>query len=312
MPFLAWYYRQGSNQSSVDKVLPATHHAPRRRMKPGWRLLLSICLLEGTHAFLTQCVTRSHDIPHRIRRNMVRNIDYPEAIILYGPDLSLYTHDLDLFLEECKDTETPVFAIGYDTSDDTSDDLLHPKLRFLHYRPSKHPPPNPHDIWQAIHSISIQPRPFGGSSGFAARQLLDPLRPPLPARVVVFGSSLVQTQAARCAGMRVIRIAGGNDESPDESLSDAVLDDFENLWLQDISTPGSFWLNPPQPRDDDGNRVCPEQVIQEYDDIYNSVKDAGESRPANLDSPTTFSAAVSDDALDEDALKAILADMAPL
>ena len=219
---------------------------------------------------------------------MVRNIDYPEAIVLYGPDVPLETMaGLDAFLNECRDTETPVIAIGY-TNNASKDHIL------LIQRQETSIPPNPQDLWEAIHSIEIQPRPFGGSSGFGARQLLDPLRPPLPAHVVVFCSTLDQTRAARMAGMRVISLQ-------DNSLADAVVQDFDNLWLEDIATPGSFWLNPPHPRDDNGNKVDTVQVIADFT-----------SRRVDNVAVNPNMVENSEEELDEEQLKAILADLAPL
>lgn len=225
---------------------------------------------------------------------MVRNIDYPEAIVLYGPELSLETSGLIDLLEECRQTETPVLAIGYPEHPQPtlSTPTLKSIISFYHESSS---PPNPKDLWEAINSIEIQPQPFGGSSGFGAQQLADPPRPPLPARVVVFGTTLDQTRAARATGTRIISLQ-------DNHLADAVVTDLENLWLEDLATPGSFWLNPPQPRDDEGNRVSPEQMIKDYVRI--------EERPVGSDE--NQDGVTGGGGLDEDEMLAILADIAPL
>ena len=90
----------------------------------------------------------------------------------------------------------------------------------------------------------------------------------------------------------------------DNALADAVIDDFDNLWLEDIATPGSFWLNPPTARDDEGNKVNIEQLIQEY-----AVKESnGDDESETIDAST----GTDDNMMDEDELLAILADMAPL
>ena len=93
--------------------------------------------------------------------------------------------------------------------------------------------------------------------------------------------------AARAAGCRVIYL----EQSPDEiqqylnqgavqsiavqddtyamSLCDAVLITFGSdnprdvhpITLDAISTPGEYWLNPPRPRDDGGNALVVEEVV---------------------------------------------------
>jgi hypothetical protein len=225
---------------------------------------------------------------------MVRNIDYPEALVFYGPDfpLPMESH----LLEECRKEETPVFAIGYDTSNNN----LHNKNSCIIFREETASPPNPKDIWEAIHSIEIQPQPFGGSSGFSARLLCDPPRTPLPARVVVFCSTFQQTQAARTAGTRVISCT-------DNALADAVMANVADLWLEDIATPGSFWLNPPHPKDDHGNRVDIETLLAAYDANVTSL-----SLSKIEMSSDEAAVAYGCDTMNDDELAAILADMDPL
>ena len=43
---------------------------------------------------------------------------------------------------------------------------------------------------------------------------------------------------------------------------------WESITVDDIATPGSFWLNPPQPKDDEGNGVDVLSIIEEYDVSY--------------------------------------------
>ena len=58
-------------------------------------------------------------------------------------------------------------------------------------------------------------------------------------------------------GMRILCLEDTttSDDDDDDFLADAIINDYQNLYLEDIATPGSFWLNPPYPRDDEGNKV---------------------------------------------------------
>ncbi|GKY91037.1 hypothetical protein MPSEU_000076500 [Mayamaea pseudoterrestris] len=258
-------------------------------------MLIDIC-----HAFLA---SRRHRLIHDhsfVALGMVRNIDYPEAIVIYGPELSLETNGLGDLLDECRETKTLVLAIGYSETAIQRYQATTTKSSCIMFHQETSPPPNPKDLWQAIHSIEIQPQPFGGSSGFAAAQRAEPPRFPLMSRVVVFGTTLHQTRAARATGCRVLSLT-------DNNLADAVIHDFENVWLQDVATPGSFWLNPPTPRDNDGNTVNVEELMQDYAATAALVEDE------KVDG-VKLSVAGADEGgdMDEDEMLAILADMAPL
>lgn len=52
----------------------------------------------------------------------------------------------------------------------------------------------------------------------------------------------------------------------DNPLADAVFDlDWSSIGMDDIvATPGSFWVNLPHPKDNDGNRDNVEAVIESY------------------------------------------------
>ena len=85
--------------------------------------------------------------------------------------------------------------------------------------------------------------------------------------------------------MRVVSV------DQNDLLADAVVDIID-FGVDDIATPGSFWLNPPHPRDDEGNAVDP----------YNLAYGSPSSSPSSSD----------DNEIDDDQLRAILADLAPL
>lgn len=213
-----------------------------------WLVGALIMLHRQAHAFLPQLLSQQS----KSHLAMVRNIDLPEAIVLYGDDLYLHNNQFhpawDSLRKECREVSTPVIVIG-DTDPSESNVVF--------YR-QQVAPPSPHDVWNVIQLCQIQPRAFGGSAGFGASQMMEPPRPPMPARTVVFAGHTDQTRAARAAGMRVLSL-NANDQ-----LSDAFVDwsEIADLWLEDIATPGSYWLNPPHPRDDLGAKVDVEQVIE--------------------------------------------------
>jgi hypothetical protein len=76
----------------------------------------------------------------------------------------------------------------------------------------------------------------------------------------------------------------------DKALADAVVDDnhdWPSLFMDNIATPGSYWLNPPHPREDNGNAVDVERVIQAYEDaaaaaaVGNNEEENGKSTQPN-------------------------------
>jgi hypothetical protein len=215
-------------------------------------------------------------------RFMVRNIDLPEAIILYGRSACLTENTqpptlregLAQFLAYCHADQAVITIID----DGALLEQLPPSNTF-HVDPiwnqvglssycqirtatKSIPPPNPIDICGILDSAMIQPLAFGGSAGFGASQNREPPRAPLPSRTVVFTTTADQVRAARAAGTRVMALLldGAFD---DEGLADAAMERFLDICVDDIATPGSFWLNPSHPRDDYGNKVDPYDLIQE-------------------------------------------------
>lgn len=160
--------------------------------------------------------------------------------------------------------------------------------------------PSPAFLLDSLCSVRIDPRGFGGSSGFGRGQWIEPRRIPMPARAVVFiagdwdagndGSAYDERgekstgrdrcAAARAAGCRLIYLEQSTDETGQGAaveddmqtmaLCDAVIDTFGNdnprdlqpITLDAISTPGDYWLNPPSPRDDGGNRVAADEIVE--------------------------------------------------
>ncbi len=75
-----------------------------------------------------------------------------------------------------------------------------------------------------------------------------------PARCVVIEDSKIGLSAGKAAGMRVVVTESYYTKAEDFSEADAVFDCIgdegsENFSLDDLTTPGSFWLNPPPPVD---------------------------------------------------------------
>jgi hypothetical protein len=219
---------------------------------------------------------------------MVRNIDLVETLIFYGHDsctVSATTSSDSIPLDQCNDIRptattittailmpgvqslidectrdgTAVVAIVDPSKVHTIQRVFENTVVVVHNETS--PPPNPKDLYTIIQSIEIQPYGFGGSSGFG-RKNADPPRNPLPQHCVVLCTTTDQCRAARYMGMRVVCLRNDN------LLADAIIDDevhyWESIGMDDIATPGSFWLNPPHPRDDDGNKVDPVSIIEGY------------------------------------------------
>lgn len=200
--------------------------------------------------------------------DMVRNIDLPEALILYGSSIvfnnenqSSWRTGLDVLVDQCRADEAAVIMIVENEAtihNTIQHNLAFPKdtLQIVSIETTK--PPNPKDLLMALEALTIQPKAFGGSSGFGRRQHLEPERHPLPQHSVVLTHTLDQTRAARFAGMRVVRLL--LDENEEDNLADMVVGDIVDFCIDDIATPGSFWLNPPHCRDDWGNRVDPYEI----------------------------------------------------
>ena len=116
-----------------------------------------------------------------------------------------------------------------------------------------------------------QPDGFGGSDGFGKAPGMAFGREPIAARCVVFVTTLPETAAAIGAGMRAIALPPTDGEWVDEAVegfADACLDglgddaDALALRLDDLSTPGSYWLNPAMPRDLNGDSIDPDTGLR--------------------------------------------------
>lgn len=294
-------------------------------------------------SFLPVRWRRCHNRGMQITRvRMVRNIDMVEVLIFYGTNSMFYPPDhnkndndndnnnnhnrkmsflpgVENLIDECKRDETAVLAI-LDNKNDVMISAESNSNDVVIFKAKTSLPPNPRDVWDAIHSIVVQPNGFGGSSGFGSKAP-DPVRSPLPCHCVVLCDTIDQCRAARYAGMRVLCLS-------DNSIADGVMnfgdyDDtttvprnfWESITIDDIATPGSFWLNPPQPKDDEGNGVDVLSIIEEYDNIEREQQQQQNDISDSITSTVPIDDVVlkNDDPEDNDQyLKDILMDMDPL
>ena len=259
---------------------------------------------------------------------MVRNIDLPECLLFYGVSESFFAHydtdgSLTSLLQECADVDTAVVVIPQTQEVDT-DKLSNTLASFpvpITLIPPTHPAPNPHDLYYALEGMEIQPRPFGGSAGFGAKQYADPPRNPLPARTVVVCHSRDQSLAARYNGMRVVAVpqepAPEHDDSDmtNNELADALVDHID-FYLDDIATPGSFWLNPPPgTRDEEGNQIdvleMMEYYYQQEQQNPNTNTHDNKNAATTVDDATSAADAsdIASDEMSDEELRRILADM---
>ena len=280
---------------------------------------------------------------------MIRNIDLPEAVILYGVNIVVPTlfdnkkeervtrqvgdtswdsvndmqvvqarRGLESFLEECHSVKAAVVVIlesNRESNDVAATSMQQSKnqkslLETVFRKDIANPchvfvqtvaPPNPSDLISIVNSMYIQPRPYGGSATIGYSRAADPERLLDPKHCVVFTTTIDQTRVARALGMRVVSI------NPDDDLADAVLMDYDdenisiNVGVDDIATPGSFWLNPPHPRDDVGNRV---------DDPFKTLLQTTAALSVNQNNGSLESDDRDDD--DDSYFQAMLNDIAPL
>lgn len=254
-------------------------------------LLASLALHVAHAAFINHVQSK-----HRLQPlNMVRNIDLPEALVFYGKHVfeddenGKLLPGVSSLIAECKDIETPVVVIL--TDDDST--IINNDNDVTVIPASSCKPPNPRALYEAVQSLTIQPRGFGGSSGFG-RKAADPERPPEFQHVVVFCNDVQVCRAARYVGARVVC-------KTDNDLADAIVDEWDELCVDDVATPGSYWLNPPHPKDDEGNRVDIYDIMDYYE---NGGREESDDDDVDAESETS-----GPPTMDEDEMARILADL---
>ena len=243
------------------------------------------------------------------------------------------------------------YIVDYDVlfattrEDDGNDDYEYPPTfsgKGVGYAPS------PATLMDAIHTIWIEPRGFGGSSGFGVKYA-DAIRNPLPQHCVVFVSkstddysnssnnnnnndndhtscvtssgsiSRDRCLASRQAGMRVMYMEGEKLGScTAEDISDGIVESLgtENDWsmvtMDDISTPGSFWLNMAQPKDENGDRVNSFDVVEYYETLRKKKCADDSNQSHHKHDAIEIENNILQDELDEDEIQKMLANIATL
>jgi hypothetical protein len=268
-----------------------------------------------------------------------------ESIFTHGRDGDDYSDNADIqllpgvssLLAECvRDDTAIVVLLDQPTSSEQQErkkQLVESAATFkknsknlLHVLDATVTPPNPADLYSLVHCnddcdddehestttndapnsnykcLTIQPKGFGGSSGFGTKPT-DPPRPPLPRHCVVLCTTIEQCRAARAVGMRCVSLT--DNDIADAVILDSYDDGWQSITMDDICTPGSFWLNVCHERDDEGNRVDPVAIIKKFQQQQQGtalgVKSTINSIRGNInDEPS------------DDELAAILADMDPL
>ena len=83
---------------------------------------------------------------------------------------------------------------------------------------------------------------------------------------------------------------------------------WESITMDDVATPGSFWLNPPLPKDDEGNGVNVYSIIESYGDTVEE-KEQPEEKVSSTAASEDIPSSVDDD---DEYLDSILLDIDPL
>jgi hypothetical protein len=208
-----------------------------------------------------------------VQLKMVRNIDLPEAIVFYGLHSIIDTKDdnplpgVESLLKECQEIQAASILLTTN-NEETGESLknLEELYNLKVFFDTEHLPPNPRALFHAIESTAISPKGFGGSSGFGTK-MPEPERCPLAKHVVVLAKTLDECRAARFFGARVMCLI-------DNDLADGIVDSWTDIGIDDISTPGSYWLNPPfGSRDDEGNRVDIFEVMKVFETSLSPIHD---------------------------------------
>lgn len=304
-------------------------------LRPGVARLLNECQEVGTAALLlSEEVDKEEGIQVMFQKACEESSDIDDK------ELKILTKSDDPIIHfRCINSEFVVPAkISNDDDDTDSSDEYDDSIEFYNLQANGRSP-SPAFLLDSINSVHIDPRGFGGSSGFGRGQWIEPRRSPMPARAVIFiagdwasrtkDQSIYEEEdemstvkdrcaAARAAGCRIIYLeqliqtdVNVQDDTQTMSLCDAVIDTFGNdnprdlqpISLDAVSTPGDYWLNPPSPRDDVGNGVAADEIVEWFRserEIEEILQDEG---------CTVLDDEVEGDEMSEEEMNAILADL---
>ena len=125
--------------------------------------------------------------------------------------------------------------------------------------------------------------------------------------------SRARCTAAKLAGMRVLYLEPeGMGTSDAEDLADAIVtglgsdDDWEVVRLDDIATPGSYWLNPPVGKDEAGNRVNLVALCNAFQQARYCGLEGADTQAATSSSSDSSGG---EERMSEDEMASILADL---
>ena len=200
---------------------------------------------------------------------MLRNVDPPELIVITSASVAEDRGAARLVAEAADAGCLATYLIH---SESREEDIVYAGARSSSLGLAVHdlrgdslpPPPHPAVLSTLRRSIEVQPEGFGGSGGFGQRAA-DPPRAPLAPYCVALVADRACALAARAAGMRSVAVHPAWEKQEGlEAACDVVFptlgegEDDEHVYCEDLFTPGSFWLNPASPRDEEGNSVDPD------------------------------------------------------
>lgn len=217
--------------------------------------------------------------------NALRNVDRCEALILTNsmlaaPCSSRLRNGLLPLIEDAAKEDTLVAVIG--PALPGCDKLLPSLVRRFDC-------PGHQGSWMEMFEAFTRARTslntvadgFGGSDGFGSQPSAGE-REPRAAWTVAFVTTYTECEAALRAGLRTVALPADENGYIDDSLegvADAILDDLDELsGIDDLSTPGAFWLNPAMPHDGEGYAVDPETGLRPGE-----TTDGDASRAADAD-----------------------------
>ena len=199
---------------------------------------------------------------------MLRNIDSCEALI-FSRDAALDASSGELrsavprLVAEARDQGALLAVL--EPSDRPIDAASPVREQRVGCWPLASPEPQVSEISELRRALLVDsPEGFGGTDGFNQAPGLAFGREPLPERCVVLVTEMQEVIAALGAGMRAVAVPRTDEDYVDSALdgiADVCLDELEEVRVEDLSTPGAYWLNPALPRDVSGNMVDPDTGV---------------------------------------------------
>ena len=321
----------GSDSMLSSRGVDGGSSASSFAVRPGVTRLLAECAEVGTPALLLTEHRRAEDLRDVLLSTTTADDDDGNSDGL-SPFLQDGTLVVKSSLEEC------AFAPDHPYFDDDDNDQA-----YL-YGLNNHAP-SPGFLLDAVETTAMVPLGFGGSSGFGIKQEGVERRPPLPKHCVVLVSgpdrrpterddtidveavaasvdgaviksdtvSRARCTAAKLAGMRVLYLEPeGMGTSDAEDLADAIVtglgsdDDWEVVRLDDIATPGGYWLNPPVGKDEAGNRANLVALCNAFQQARSCGLEGADTQASSSSSANNSGG---EEQMSEDEMASILADL---